>query len=248
MFWSFIIPILVQLIVSFLTELLKNLNPANPEALRSPAIPDILAAKSEFMSRVKWRFWLGPKRTQYASALYDRMHDNFSVTLSAGLFNIPSTVAKCTEGLSNLTPADIGDGLTKFTAGLNYKVLSNGLVQGGMASYVLDEAKGLITYRASIKVGKWFLSKTYESHGQFQVDPTLLNPTNLVVGKVITIGSLQMKVVSLGQNTALVSIVIIGQNASGTAILSTNLPVIALQTLDASVNVFGMELVVGVRQ
>ncbi len=249
--WAFIIPILVQLIVSFLTELLKNLNPP-PTRFRlmgSPVLPDLVGAKAQFMSKLKWRIWLGPKRFQYGSALYDKAHGNFLVNMSGGSLDIPGTVANCTAGLSKLTPADLGDGLTKFKAegSLNFKVLPNGLVQGGMASYLLD-ATGLITYRASIRIGKWFLAKTYESQGQYQVDPQLLKPSNLVVGKVITIGSLQMKVMSLSPNTALVSVSIFGQKANGSAILATNLPVVTLQSLDSSVNVFGVDLIVGLRQ
>lgn len=249
--WAFIIPILVQLIVAFITELLKNLNPAPTMVAGNPVLPDLVKAKADFMAKVKWRFWLGPKRTQYASALYDRMHSRFAVNMSSGgTLDIPSTAKNATAGLDKLSPADLGDGLRKFGAdgALNFKVLPNGLVQGGMASYFLDAAKGLINYRASIRVGKWFLSKTYESQVTYQADPTLLNPTNLVVGKVITIGSLQMKVVSLAQNSALVALTVVGQNATGTAILLTNLPVVTLKSLDATVNVFGMDLVLGLRQ
>lgn len=248
-FWAFIIPILVQLLVSFLTNLLKNLNPPAGK-MGQPVLPDLVAAKADFMAKVRWHFWLGPKRTQYASAIYDRMHGKFAVTMSTGAMDVAATVGNATAGLAQLQPADLGDGLTRFTADgtVNFKVLPNGLVQGGFASYLLNAQTGVIIYRASIQVGKWFLSKTYESHGQYQVDPTLLNPTNLQVGKVITIGSLQMKVMSLSQGTALVAITIQGQSATGTAILNTQGPVIALQSLDATVTVIGLTLAIGLRQ
>jgi hypothetical protein len=246
--WEFIIPILVQLLVAFLTQLLKDIMGAT---LYGAPLPDLVSAKAEFMSKVKWRFWLGPKRMQYASGIYDRMHGRFALQLSSsGIIDVPVTVQNCTDGLDDLTPADLGDGLTKFTADgtRNFKVMQNGLVQGGFASYLLSPSTGQIIYRASIRVGKWFLTKTYENHGTYQIDPTLLNPTNITVGKVLTIGDLQMKVMSLAQNTAIVSISIIGQDATGTAILSLVTNVVALQALDATVKVLGMSLVIGLRQ
>lgn len=249
--WAFIIPILVQLVVAFITELLKNLNPPTL-GMRSgsPVLPDLVAAKKGFMSKVNWRFWLGPKRAQYASAIYDRMHGKFAVSLSDGALDIAQTVKTATDGLDKLSPADLGDGLIKFSSGgaMSYKVLPNGLVQGGMASYILNAVTGSIAYRASIRVGKWFFSKTYEFQGSYLVDPALLNPTNLAVGKVITIGQLQMKVVSLNPTSAMVSLIVLGQSVTGTAILATTNPVLSLSSLDAKGRVLGLDLVLGLRQ
>lgn len=244
--WEFIIPILVQLLISFLTQLLKDIIGLG---VYGAPMPDLVAAKSAFISKVKWRFWLGPKRVQYASALYDRMHAKFSVKISAGILDVAGTVKNCTDGLQGLTPSDLGDGLKNFSVdgSRNFRVLQNGLVQGGFASYLLNSQTGQIIYRASIKVGKWFLTKTYESKGTYQIDPTLLSPTNFTVGKTISVGALQIKVVSLSMGTALVSLTIAGQQTSGTAILSTASPVVSLQSLDATVRVLGMDLVVGLQ-
>lgn len=130
---------------------------------------------------------------------------------------------------------------------MNYKILPNGLVQGGSAIYFLNAATGVIDYGSSIRVGKWFLSKTYKFNGTYHVDPSLLNPTNLTVGKVIKIGDLVMRVTSLSHGTALVSLFITGQSATGSAILSTSGSVVTLTSLDAVVTILGMQLSVGVR-
>jgi hypothetical protein len=127
-----------------------------------------------------------------------------------------------------------------------FSILSNGLVQGGSASYSVDPL-GVITYQASVRIGKFFLSKTYSSQGTYKIDPATLNPSNLAVGKVITIGSLVMTVVSLLGSQAVVSLAVIGQQATGTATLLTDSPVVVLSTLDATVSVYGFNLQLGLR-
>lgn len=130
---------------------------------------------------------------------------------------------------------------------MKFKILQNGLVRGGSASYEVDPS-GLIKYRGSIKVGKWLISKTYNFEGKHQIDPTLLAPGSLAPGNTIVVGYLVMKVMSLGQGSALVSLAVTGEQATGTAILNTSKKVIELQTLDATVTVMGMQLAIGLRQ
>jgi hypothetical protein len=129
---------------------------------------------------------------------------------------------------------------------MNFTILSNGLVQGGSASYSVDQF-GVVTYQASVKVGKWFLSKTYQSQGTYKVDPAILSPENISLGKVITIGALVMTVLSVNTTQALVSLVIAAQSATGNATLLNNGPVIVLNTIDATVSVLGMKLSIGLR-
>lgn len=124
---------------------------------------------------------------------------------------------------------------------MNFLILPNGLVQGGSASYSIDRF-GTITYAISVKVGKWFLSKTYSSQGTYKIDPAMLSPENLAPWRNITIGSLAMTVVRVTGNQALVSVIVSGQDATGRAILLTDGPILTLSSLDATVGVFGMNL------
>lgn len=105
--WAFIIPILVQLLVAFITELLKRLNP--PAMRGEPRLPDFAAARQDYISRLKWRFWYGPKRFQYAGAIFDKMQNQFAVSMGDGQLDIKSTVMYATAGLSGLKPSDLGD-------------------------------------------------------------------------------------------------------------------------------------------
>ncbi len=109
-FWAFIIPILVQLLVTFLTSLLSGLNPP-PVAgkMCATTLPNFQQSKSQFLDRVRWRFWLGPKRLQYAAALHDKMVSQFAINLSSAPLDVQNTVTVATAGLSSLTPADLGD-------------------------------------------------------------------------------------------------------------------------------------------
>ncbi len=130
---------------------------------------------------------------------------------------------------------------------MNFKVIPSGLVQGGTASYVLDPTNGVISYNAFIKVGKWFISKTYQFQGTYTVDKALLDSSNVSVGKVIIVGDLNMKIVNVMPTSALVSLSINGQSATGTATLLTSLPQVQLQSVDAIITVLGMQLSLAIR-
>lgn len=244
-FWAFIIPILVQLLETFLTDLFTTVNPPIM-AMRSPLqMPSLAGSRSDFVAKVRFRIWLGPHRKDWAGALYDRMLSRMSGVTLQSTANLVNTVAFATDGLAKLQPSDLEPKLSPGAQN-NFTVISNGLVQGGTASYTLDSVTGTIAYQAAIKVGKWFISKTYNFSGTYQVDPAILNPANLSVGKTITMGPLQMRVVSITQNSAMVSLSVPG-SATGTAILSTNQPVLTINALDATVSVMGLSLVLGVR-
>lgn len=59
--WEWIIPLLLKLLVEFLIELFKRLF---PDAL------DLAATQEAFVNKVWWRFWLGPKRCDWARSLH----------------------------------------------------------------------------------------------------------------------------------------------------------------------------------
>jgi hypothetical protein len=59
---AWLISLLVELLVQFLTALFKKIFGA-----KDPA-----PYKGAFMSKVKWRVWYGPNRMQTAEAMYDK--------------------------------------------------------------------------------------------------------------------------------------------------------------------------------
>lgn len=65
--WAFIIPILLQLLGDLLQYLFTKW--LNGETLENH--------KDEYLAKVKWRFWLGPKRMEYASTLFDKACANY---------------------------------------------------------------------------------------------------------------------------------------------------------------------------
>jgi hypothetical protein len=247
---SIIISLLVSLLGAFLSELLKEWFAKHPltgsyGAASQDLVSYVAASKAQYLARVKRRFWLGSKRELWASALFDRAHARMTTHT---FMSANGLVAALTGGLDSLTPAELEGGKLAAANEKRFTVMPNGLVQGGSALYSLDPTTGSIAYRAAVKVGKWFLSKTYEASGTYKVDPTLLNPTNLSVGKVLQIGDLQMRVQSLGQSTALVALTVGGAlKGSGTAILTTNEPVVALNAIDATVTAYGMSLALSLR-
>jgi len=244
MFLSLVLSALVSLLVFFFERWWTANHPINPAAAKQAFLAEVGSAK---------HFWMGKRRHELAGKIFDKFVARFNADppkMATGTVLTESEASalaqKYAAGLT-LTPNELAKG--RLGAGeKQFNVLPNGLVQGGTAAYSLDAASGTIAYRAAIKVGKWFLSKTYETNGAYKVDPTLLNPTNLTVGKVLQIGDLQMRVQSLGQNTAMVALTVGGAlKGTGTAILLTNQPVVALNAVDAAVSAYGMSLVLALR-
>jgi hypothetical protein len=234
-FWSFIIPILVDLLVKFLIGLFSKGEPAQTSR----------DARGAFLSSVRRRFWLGPHRMAWAGALYDRAAAKMYHTSFGGLAPV-NRASLATEGLASLKPDDLEPRMLSATAH-NFKILPVGLVQGGSASYLLNEVSGEITYRASIKVGKWFFSKTYEKSGKYSVVLALLSSDGFEFGKKISIGPLRMLVDKVLPASVRVSLLIDGQDAAGFATVMTDGKFAELRTLDADVTVSGFALKILVR-
>jgi hypothetical protein len=131
-----------------------------------------------------------------------------------------------------------------------FTVQQNGLVKGGIVSYLLDPVSGSVQYKGSIVVGKWFVSKTYESSGTYHVDPKLLKASAVTPGTVVRVGALTIAVTSLVEGLATAALSLFGPTKlSGTAILITNDPsgVVQVGSVDSQVTAFGFNLTVNLR-
>jgi hypothetical protein len=131
---------------------------------------------------------------------------------------------------------------------LNFKILQNGIVKGGSASYSLDPVLGIITYHCVVCVGALFISKSYTFQGSYKIDPSILQSSGLQIGKTITIGNLALTVISIQGTEATVSCAVIGQDAKGTASLDCSQQYVSLNTLDSTLNLYGFNLDIGVRR
>lgn len=248
---SIVISILTSILGAFLSTLFKKwfglargtLSQENRGVLQQ-ALSD---SKPDFLVKVRRSFWLGPRREQWASALYDRAQARLSgemVELSAN----PSEVAKfCTDGLEKLTPAELAPKQALGPGALRFKILPNGLVKGGSVSYEIDP-DGTVHYEAHILAGKWFVTIPYDYSGKYPVDTALLDPKRFVVGQTIIVGKLQLRVASMGQTTALLALSLPGYKATGTAILSTTSSLATLLSMDATASIAGFSVMLGLRK
>ncbi|NDC22507.1 MAG: hypothetical protein EBZ49_00030 [Proteobacteria bacterium] len=83
---------------------------------------------------------------------------------------------------------------------MKYKILKDGLVQGGSAQYLYDE-DGQIFWEASIKVGMGFLAKTYSKKGTLLLeDPDLMLSENLKEGMEHIFGPVLIKTIKRGED------------------------------------------------
>jgi hypothetical protein len=72
--WSWIIPIIVEMLVKFVTELLKRWS--GSDIASNALTPE---KENEFVNSMKWKFWLGPKR--YSVARQAFVHARFNATI-----------------------------------------------------------------------------------------------------------------------------------------------------------------------
>lgn len=239
-FWAFIIPILVDLLVKFLTELFKKQTVFSgaATAYRIPAPVDV---RAEFVDSVKWKFWLGPHRSAWAGALFDRA--SFRVANAQTPTGLLNTVSFATEGLASLRPSDLVPRRLGATA-RNYRILPNGLVKGGTASYALGA--GTIEYVASVVAGKWIFTKTYDFKGTYKLDVPLPAPETLKVGQEIHIGPVRLIVVLVHDASVVLSFTIEGQQARGSATIAKWAP-LWLLSLDCSAKISGYDIILQVR-
>jgi hypothetical protein len=100
-----------------------------------------------------------------------------------------------------------------------FKILKNGLVQGGNAEYEFD-GNNKITYSASIKVGLGFLAKTHSRNGEILLDdPSIMLSENLKVEVEKQFGPLKIKAVQ--KEGKIVTCALEADGLSGHALVGT---------------------------
>ncbi len=94
---EWLIALLVQFLIEFLTQLFKKIFGA-----ADPAI-----AKPQFLSQVKWRIWYGPKRMAIAGSMYDHVVNKYR----SGQYAVPQAPWK--EENAELLAKQLCSDLTK---------------------------------------------------------------------------------------------------------------------------------------
>jgi len=123
-----------------------------------------------------------------------------------------------------------------------FKILKNGLVQGGDAEYEFD-GNNKIAYSASIKVGVGFLAKTYSRNGEVLLDdPSLMLSQNLKPEIEKQFGPLKIKAVKKENEIVLCELK--AENLSGEAFVSTLERFISVLRAKFEVSVSGLDLMI----
>lgn len=99
-----ILMILLSLLSTFLNWLFSQW--LNSVAGLNQALPaeKLIEAKQDFLDKVRWRFWLGSSRVQYASVLFDK---------AAARYNEPRFTAKRSEFFSKKKMKELSRTLTE---------------------------------------------------------------------------------------------------------------------------------------
>lgn len=117
-----IIGILVKLLVEYLVDLIKKWFNGGSFAGSTggngiPTVSYLSSGQNEFVSKVRWRFWLGPKRVALAESAYrlamERHEDN--LTSGATVFLVSKQDA---AGLANQITENLAADLREVHAAL----------------------------------------------------------------------------------------------------------------------------------
>lgn len=129
-----------------------------------------------------------------------------------------------------------------MTQAQSFKILPNGLVRGGRATYVIDLGTGNVYYSADIKVG--FFTKS--THGVFQCELSLLRSSSVVEGAVIKIGSVTFKILSVAQEArvALVRMTVDSGSIEGSVRMDLSGEYVRVTALDGTASAWGMTLTI----
>ena len=86
-----------------------------------------------------------------------------------------------------------------------FKILPDGLVKSGTASYEVSNDLTKIDYHIEAKVGWLFFTKTLSYLGTYDIDPELLRSETFKPGTTKVVGGIVFNVVSIGKEIAILA-------------------------------------------
>ncbi len=123
-------------------------------------------------------------------------------------------------------------------------IQSRGIVKSGFVEYDFG-VDGTVVYNVSVNVQiAFFIRKTFAVNKSYKLPPASLMSANFVPGVMVALGLLNVTVLSVHGNIALVNLAMPGIGA-GSGVLDLSGPIVKVQSLDlkGTVSGFNIEIV-----
>lgn len=115
-----------------------------------------------------------------------------------------------------------------------FQIVPSGVIKGGDFNYEFNAENKLLTYKTTVKVGKFGMSKNFEAAGHQNIEPEQLESSKYsTVGAAIEFANLKGNVMKIDGQVATANVYMTDMDAKGTATFDISGQYVSLLTLDA---------------
>jgi hypothetical protein len=130
-----------------------------------------------------------------------------------------------------------------------YKIEKDGMVKGGSVELDVDYEYGIVKYKAAIKAGIAFFTKTYEAEGEYLCDTDLLESKHYdETQETNDVKNIRFTVMKVNGPESQVSVEFLDQNIKGVAFVNISGKYADIISLDAQAAVSGFVLSLKLRR